>query len=45
MADKLDPETIWYLKRIVELGENSLAEGKFYTHEQVREKIKMRFHK
>lgn len=36
MEDKLKPEEVWYLKKMVELSERSLVEGKTYTHEEVK---------
>lgn len=44
MADRLKPEEVWYLKKMMELGEKDLAEGKTYTHEEVKSLIKARFH-
>ena len=42
MADKLRPEEVWYLKKMIEISENSLAEGKTYTHEEVKALMKAR---
>lgn len=42
MAENLNPETVWYLKKMMELGEKSLAEGKIYSHEEVKALIKSR---
>lgn len=42
MADKLRPEEVWYLKKMIEISENSLAEGKTYTHKEVKALMKAR---
>lgn len=44
MEDKLKPEEVWYLKKMMELSEKALAEGKTYTHEEVKSLIKARLH-
>lgn len=44
MVEKLNEETIWYLKKMVELGENAVTEGKTYSHEEVKALIKARHH-
>lgn len=40
----MSPETVWYLKKMMELGEKAISEGKTYTHEEVKSLIKARFH-
>ena len=44
MADKLKPEEVWYLKKMIELSEKDFAEGRTYTQEQVKEYLKARRH-
>ena len=44
MAEKLKPEEVWYLKKMVELSEKDFAEGRTYTQEQVKEYLKARRH-
>lgn len=44
MTEKLNEETVWYLKKMMELGEKAISEGKTYTHEEVKSIIKARFH-
>ncbi|MCQ2266128.1 MAG: hypothetical protein MJZ40_00270 [Bacteroidaceae bacterium] len=44
MTEKMSPETIWYLKKMLEISEKDFAEGRSYTHEQVKEMLKARKH-
>ncbi|MCQ2243102.1 MAG: hypothetical protein MJZ32_02470 [Bacteroidaceae bacterium] len=44
MEEKLTPETVWYLKKMLEIGEKAISEGKTYTHEEVKALIKSRYH-
>lgn len=41
---KMSPETVWYLKEMLAKSEKDFAEGRFYTHEQVKEMLKARRH-
>lgn len=44
MEEKLTPETVWYLKKMLEIGEKAISEGKTYTHEEIKALIKSRYH-
>lgn len=44
MTEKLNEETVWYLKKMMEIGEKALTEGKTYTNEEVKNLIKARYH-
>lgn len=44
MTEKLNEETVWYLKKMMEIGEKALTEGKTYTNEEVKAIIKARYH-
>lgn len=42
MAENMTPETVWFLKKMTAKSEKDFAEGKVYTHEQVKEMLKTR---
>lgn len=44
MAEKLKPEEVWYLNKMVELSEKDFAEGRTYTQDEVKEFLKARRH-
>lgn len=44
MTEKLNEETVWFLKQMVERAEKDLSEGKVYTHEEVKSLIRAKFH-
>lgn len=42
MAETMTPETIWFLKEMTAKSDRDFAEGKVYSHEQVKEMLKTR---
>lgn len=42
MAEKLKPEEVWYLNKMVELSEKDFAEGRTYTQDEVKVFLKAR---
>lgn len=44
MAEKLNEETVWYLKKMMEMSDKDFAEERTYSHDQVKEMLKARRH-
>lgn len=44
MNENINEENIWYLKKMLEVSEKDFAEGRYYTHEQVKNMLKNRTH-
>lgn len=44
MTETMTPETVWFLKEMTARSEKDFAEGKVYSHEQVKEMLKARRH-
>lgn len=44
MAEILTPEAVWFLKEMTAKSEKDFAEGRVFSHEQVKEMLKTRRH-
>lgn len=44
MQDSLPKEELWYLERMISQSEKDFAEGRVYTHDDVKQMLKARKH-